>query len=488
MLQVCDVAVVIPCYGQAHMLPVAIRSCLDQDLPPAQIVVVDDGSPDDVAGACSPFGDRIQVIHQENRGLAQARNHGLAEVKCASVIFLDSDDWLLSGCLNQMSRIAGPDRLIICGSRNTWEDHSHPDEDFYPQFGNLSESLARYNIGPVHSILHPVQVLKNLGGFHPKIGIGGHEDYQLLCQYALSGITVVCVQEILVVYLQRHFSMVRQTEPMHRSRIDVFSWYVDQWLKRGVGPSLVTAMIEGLVETFFAVDGNTELLPVADRLFAALSPAPFSILSRQVFAAANLMIWMRSQSDDLRNHLIAPVYKIMDQAIQGIMGWPMSISERFWMMSVLERLAQEDPLRAAQYARKLDLPWVRDLFFAQGPQLDKHIDFFSDLTARIRADGFRKATIFGAGMVGRCAAIALMSAGVAITAFVDSAVEMQGKTLWGIPIESLENAHQRKESIFVIGSLSNSTIMTQIVREMYSPSDGPTIYRLDSESTLQTQL
>ena len=68
MLQVCDVAVVIPCYGQAHMLPVAIRSCLDQDLPPPQIVVVDDGSPDDVAVACSPFGDRIQVIHQENRG------------------------------------------------------------------------------------------------------------------------------------------------------------------------------------------------------------------------------------------------------------------------------------------------------------------------------------------------------------------------------------------------------------------------------------
>ena len=71
------VSIIIPCYQQAHFLRQSVQSCLDQTYPNIEIVVVDDGSPDDVKGALQQFGDRVKLIEQKNKGLSGARNAGL---------------------------------------------------------------------------------------------------------------------------------------------------------------------------------------------------------------------------------------------------------------------------------------------------------------------------------------------------------------------------------------------------------------------------
>jgi glycosyltransferase involved in cell wall biosynthesis len=97
---VARVAVVIPCYKQAHFLGDAIESTLNQTLPPSEVVVIDDGSPDDVHGVVSRFPG-VRYIRQRNMGLSAARNTGIRETASELLVFLDSDDRLLPHALER---------------------------------------------------------------------------------------------------------------------------------------------------------------------------------------------------------------------------------------------------------------------------------------------------------------------------------------------------------------------------------------------------
>jgi len=88
------VAVVIPCYEQKRFLRGAIDSVLRQTVPASEIIVVDDGSSEELSSVVSEFHE-VTLIRQANRGLAGARNTGLKASRSEKIIFLDADDQLL---------------------------------------------------------------------------------------------------------------------------------------------------------------------------------------------------------------------------------------------------------------------------------------------------------------------------------------------------------------------------------------------------------
>ena len=92
------VSVVIPSYNHAHFLGEAISSVLAQDYPRIEVVIVNDGSSDDTAQVAARFPE-VRYVEQANRGLAAARNAGLAVCTGELVVFLDADDRLLPGAL-----------------------------------------------------------------------------------------------------------------------------------------------------------------------------------------------------------------------------------------------------------------------------------------------------------------------------------------------------------------------------------------------------
>src|SRR5215208_7052146 len=111
------VSVVIPCYNQAHFLGEAIESVLAQSYKDFEIVVVDDGSPDDTSEVASRY-EEVRLIRQKNSGLAGARNRGLAEAEGAYVVFLDSDDRLMPEALEVGVRelASHPECAFVCGT------------------------------------------------------------------------------------------------------------------------------------------------------------------------------------------------------------------------------------------------------------------------------------------------------------------------------------------------------------------------------------
>src|SRR5262245_43212492 len=87
------ISTIIPAYRAAHTIARALASVLGQTYPSNEILVVDDGSPDDIAGAVRPYGERVTLLRKPNGGAASARNLGLDRARGDLVAFLDADDY-----------------------------------------------------------------------------------------------------------------------------------------------------------------------------------------------------------------------------------------------------------------------------------------------------------------------------------------------------------------------------------------------------------
>lgn len=93
--ETCDVTVVIPVYNGAHLLPGCIESVFGQTVPPREIIVVDDGSSDNVQEVAARYGSAVRFICQNNGGSGAARNTGVQIARCRWIALLDQDDrWL----------------------------------------------------------------------------------------------------------------------------------------------------------------------------------------------------------------------------------------------------------------------------------------------------------------------------------------------------------------------------------------------------------
>ncbi len=88
-------SVILPVYNVEKYLTRCVESVLQQSFSDFELLLVDDGSTDGSGALCHTFEDhRIRVIHQENGGLAAARNTGLREAKGEYIWWVDSDDWI----------------------------------------------------------------------------------------------------------------------------------------------------------------------------------------------------------------------------------------------------------------------------------------------------------------------------------------------------------------------------------------------------------
>jgi glycosyltransferase involved in cell wall biosynthesis len=88
----------MPAYNSRYTIEESIRSALEQSHPAVEVIVVDDGSEDGTAGLVrSTFGERIRLIEAPHTGRAAARNLGLSLAKGSYVQYLDADDILAPG-------------------------------------------------------------------------------------------------------------------------------------------------------------------------------------------------------------------------------------------------------------------------------------------------------------------------------------------------------------------------------------------------------
>jgi glycosyltransferase involved in cell wall biosynthesis len=99
------VSIVIPCFRQAYLLGEAIECALSQTYPNIEVIVVDDGSPDEPASVTARYPGVRFVQLPTNRGVSAARNAGVCESRGSYLVFLDAQDLLLPHAIDTGMRV-----------------------------------------------------------------------------------------------------------------------------------------------------------------------------------------------------------------------------------------------------------------------------------------------------------------------------------------------------------------------------------------------
>lgn len=123
------ISVIMPVYKteESHLRK-AIESVINQSYRELEIVLVDDGSPDQCGAICDTYAetdDRVRVIHKKNGGVSSARNCGLETVTGDYIFFVDSDDTLEENAIEILFSItkAANSDITICNCRHVKENN-----------------------------------------------------------------------------------------------------------------------------------------------------------------------------------------------------------------------------------------------------------------------------------------------------------------------------------------------------------------------------
>lgn len=110
------VSVIIPVRDGEAFLGQTIRSALNQSLPPAEVLVVDNGSTDRTVEIAASFGKPVQVLHEPAAGACSARNTGAAAATGEALMFLDADDLIGPTVLEELANVlaAWPGSVACC--------------------------------------------------------------------------------------------------------------------------------------------------------------------------------------------------------------------------------------------------------------------------------------------------------------------------------------------------------------------------------------
>ena len=103
------VSIIVPIYNVEKYLPQCMNSLLNQTMTDIEIILVDDGSPDNCPAMCDEYAKqdrRVKVIHKKNAGLGLARNSGLEIATGEYVAFFDSDDYVELDAYRKLSVFA----------------------------------------------------------------------------------------------------------------------------------------------------------------------------------------------------------------------------------------------------------------------------------------------------------------------------------------------------------------------------------------------
>src|SRR5262245_36771649 len=122
------VSVVIPVYNGERYLAEAVRSVLDQEYRPLEVLVIDDGSTDGSGQVAGAFGPEVQYHRREHAGLAATRNYGTTVARGELLAFNDADDiWVPGRLTRQAEALAG--EPMLDGVFGRMEQFVSPDLD-----------------------------------------------------------------------------------------------------------------------------------------------------------------------------------------------------------------------------------------------------------------------------------------------------------------------------------------------------------------------
>ncbi len=218
------VSVIIPSYNRAATVGRAIESVVTQDYDDLEVLIIDDGSTDNTRDIVRRFSDtRIRYHFQPNRGIAAARNVGIALARGPWLAFLDSDDMWLPGKIRKQLHALTAAGAQLCFCAHVRRSHGETAGPFPCPLPKDSHDVMRQLLASGDSICTPSVVVDRaaveaVGGFDETLVVA--EDKDLWFRLA-AAVQAVGVSEVLVVTHVSPNSSVALFDPLLRASADL---------------------------------------------------------------------------------------------------------------------------------------------------------------------------------------------------------------------------------------------------------------------------
>lgn len=240
------VSVIIPCYNTAPYVAETLTSLFEQTFTDFEAIVVNDGSPDTAAlrEALAPFQERVRYLEQENRGLAGARNAGLAVARGRYVALLDSDDvWEPEYLAVHVAALEEDSTLDVyfCDARYFGETPlaGKTCMETMPLKGGITwRRLVAQECYVWGGVTMRMATVQRLGGFDESLH--SSEDYDLWLRVLRGGGRIAYGRRVLAQYRRRDSSLSANLGQM-------FAHHLRVWDKLAAMPDL-SAEEHGLIE------------------------------------------------------------------------------------------------------------------------------------------------------------------------------------------------------------------------------------------------
>lgn len=267
-----SLSIIVPVFRAEQFLEQCVQSLLNQGFYDGEyeIILVDDGSDDNCPKICDHYAElhpQIRVIHQENKGLSEARNAGIREAKGKYVTFVDADDYVETGSYNAVLQqvitnhldilqfrvqIVRNNKIIPIG-KSVNEHMVYTGEQFIEKCMGVKCYAVRY-------LIRRTLMTENAIFFHRGIH---YEDVEWLPRILYSAQRVMQSNDIIYNYVIRENTITHPTtkekwERLIQDNLFVLSHYADliaiknesKWL-RAMSANIITSTLTIVAKQFY---------------------------------------------------------------------------------------------------------------------------------------------------------------------------------------------------------------------------------------------
>lgn len=235
MSSISRIAVVIPARNAGAFLAQALNSVFAQDVPPSEVVVVDDGSTDDTRTVARSYGRGVRCLEAGGVGSARARNLGIAATRSPLIAFLDADDvWVAEKTSRQIALLgAHPDLGLVFSDMRSFEGDRKASTTYFQERGfdgacTLS-SIFLYDMVSTPTVIVRREVLTGAGGFDESLGVG--QDTDLWFRIAMNH-RFAAIAEPLVLRRFHELNITKDARMLAEAVVRIWGRYLDAVIER----------------------------------------------------------------------------------------------------------------------------------------------------------------------------------------------------------------------------------------------------------------
>lgn len=188
------VSVIVPFYNGGKTVGQTLTALFAQTYTDIEVIVVNDGSPEPLERHIQPFGSepRLKVIHQENGGVAAARNTGIKAASGPFIAFCDQDDiWHADKLAQQMPHFSNPAIGLVYTGTEAVNTRGHRQQILPAYEGRCFAALSKKNFITCCTVVLRKSLIEQIGYFNADRQLQGVDDrfvwmrVSRLCEFAV---------------------------------------------------------------------------------------------------------------------------------------------------------------------------------------------------------------------------------------------------------------------------------------------------------------